>query len=95
LRHVQRAQSQNLFASHFAGDAIGWLSSTTTPPMKLTAETPEVIDLRKTAARLAAKAVAGCTAHERKHASEKAVWYVNRANEILRFNEAKIRNLSA
>jgi hypothetical protein len=42
LRHVQRAQSQNLFASHFAGDAIGWLSSTTTHHMKTT--THEIIE---------------------------------------------------
>lgn len=58
--------------------------------MKTSAETPEVIDLRKTAARYAEKAVAGCTAHERKHASEKAAWYAQRANEILRFNAAML-----
>ena len=39
---MQRAQSQNLFASHFAGDAIGWLSSTTTHHMKTT--THEIIE---------------------------------------------------
>lgn len=51
-------------------------------------ETPEVKDLRKTAARYEAKAIAGCTAHERSDASHKAAWYSARANEIASYNAA-------